>query len=131
MPNAECGRKGDAHHLQDHPGRKAGLCLSFRIPHSAFCIPLCLALYLLFFHRLADRDLWSSHEARAAMDAESILDGDWRLPHLNDGRTELQKPPLYYWLVALTARLRGSTVDACAVRLPPAVSALCCVALLA
>ena len=89
-----------------------------------------LAVYLLFFHRLADRDLWSSHEARAAMDAESILDGDWRLPHLNDGRTELQKPPLYYWLVALTARLRGSTVDAWAVRLPAAVSALGCVALL-
>jgi 4-amino-4-deoxy-L-arabinose transferase-like glycosyltransferase len=86
--------------------------------------------YLLFFHRLADRDLWSSHEARAAMDAESVLNGDWRLPHLNDGRTELQKPPLYYWLVALTALLRGGTVDAWAVRLPAAISALGCVALL-
>jgi 4-amino-4-deoxy-L-arabinose transferase-like glycosyltransferase len=85
---------------------------------------------LLFFHRLADRDLWSSHEARAAMDAESILDGDYGLPHLNDGRAELQKPPLYYWLVALTAQLRGGTVDAWAVRLPAALAALGCVLLL-
>ena len=81
------------------------------------------AIFLLFFHRLADRDLWSSHEARAAMDAESVLGGDWDLPHLNDGRAEMQKPPLYYWLVALTARLRGGTVDAWAVRLPATLSA--------
>ena len=89
-----------------------------------------VALYFLFFHRLADRDLWSSHEARAAMDAESILAGDWGLPHLHDGRAELQKPPLYYWLVALTAQLRGGAVDAWAVRLPAALSALGCVVLL-
>ena len=83
--------------------------------------------YLLFFHRLADRDLWSSHEARAAMDAQSILDeGAWCLPHLYDGRLELQKPPLYYWLVALIAGCRGH-VDAWAVRLPATLSALGCV----
>ncbi len=80
-------------------------------------------LYVLFFHRLADRDLWSSHEARAAMDAQTVLDDDWRLPHLFDGRAEMQKPPLYYWLVALTAWPRGG-VDAWAVRLPAALSAL-------
>jgi 4-amino-4-deoxy-L-arabinose transferase-like glycosyltransferase len=90
-----------------------------------------LATYLLFIHRLADRDLWSSHEARAAMDAESVLDGDGPVPHLHDGRAELQKPPLYYWLVALAARLRGRPVDAWAVRLPAAVSALGCLFLLA
>jgi 4-amino-4-deoxy-L-arabinose transferase-like glycosyltransferase len=89
------------------------------------------ALFLLFFHRLADRDLWSSHEARAAMDAQSILDGDdWALPHLYDGRAELQKPPLYYWLVAGIAWLRGGDVDAWAVRLPAALAALGCVGVL-
>lgn len=83
------------------------------------------AIYVLFFHRLADRDLWSSHEARAGMDAQTILDeGDWGLPRLYDGRAELQKPPLYYWMVALVARLRGRVVDAWAVRLPSAVAAL-------
>src|SRR5437868_271008 len=83
---------------------------------------------ILFFYRLADRDLWSSHEARAAMDAQTVLDGDdWALPHLYDGRAELQKPPLYYWLVAGIARLRGGGVDAWAVRLPAALAALGCV----
>ena len=84
--------------------------------------------YCLFFHRLADRDLWSSHEARAGMDAQMILDeGVWGLPCLYDGRPELQKPPLYYWLVASVAWLRNSRVDAWAVRLPAAGAALLCV----
>jgi 4-amino-4-deoxy-L-arabinose transferase-like glycosyltransferase len=88
-------------------------------------------VYFLFFHRLADRDLWSSHEARAAMDAQTIIeDGGWGLPHLYDGRAELQKPPLYYWLVALIARARGGTVDAWAVRLPATLSALGCIAVI-
>ncbi len=88
-------------------------------------------LLVLFFYRLADRDLWSSHEARAAMDAQTVLDGeDWALPHLYDGRAELQKPPLYYWLIAGVARLRGSDVDAWDVRLPAALAALGCIGVL-
>jgi 4-amino-4-deoxy-L-arabinose transferase-like glycosyltransferase len=89
---------------------------------------LFLLCIFLFFHRLAERDLWSSHEARAAMDAQTILDDGSPLPHLYDGRPELQKPPLYYWLVAGIAHLSGGSVDAWAVRLPAALSALGCVA---
>jgi 4-amino-4-deoxy-L-arabinose transferase-like glycosyltransferase len=100
----------------------------FFIRCSLFGLVVPCLVYLLFFHRLADRDLWSSHEARAAMDAQTILDeGDWGLPHLYDGRLELQKPPLYYWLVALLARCRGGQVDAWAVRLPATLSAVGCV----
>jgi 4-amino-4-deoxy-L-arabinose transferase-like glycosyltransferase len=93
---------------------------------SAVCNLCLLALCVfLFFHRLADRDLWSSHEGRAAQDAQSILDdGAWGLPRLFDRQVELQKPPLYYWLVAGLARWRGGTVDAWAVRLPAALAAL-------
>jgi 4-amino-4-deoxy-L-arabinose transferase-like glycosyltransferase len=92
---------------------------------------LSFLCWLLFFHRLADRDLWSSHEARAGMDAQTILDeNDWGLPHLYDGRAELQKPPLYYWLVAALGWFRGGTVDAQAVRLPAAAAALLCVVVL-
>src|SRR4051812_29321880 len=77
----------------------------------------------LFFWRLGDRDLWSSHEARAAMDAVSLLEpGSGGLPRLHDGRPELQKPPLFYWLVAGVAWLAGG-VDGLAVRLPAALSA--------
>src|SRR5258707_10522226 len=66
-------------------------------------LPILIALSgFLFFYHLAERDLWSSHEARAAQDAQSVLDDhQWGLPRLFDGRLELQKPPLYYWLVAL------------------------------
>ncbi len=80
---------------------------------------------LLFFHRLGDRELASSHEARAAQNAQTMLDtGDWGLPRLFDRRAELQKPPLYYWLVAAVAWLMGGRVDGWAVRLPAALSAL-------
>jgi len=85
----------------------------------------------LFFYKLAARDLWSSHEARAAQDAQSILfDQQWGLPHLFDGKVELQKPPLYYWLVAGSAWLRGGVVDAWDVRLPAALGAVGTVCLL-
>jgi 4-amino-4-deoxy-L-arabinose transferase-like glycosyltransferase len=84
----------------------------------------------LFFWRLGDRDLWSSHEARAAQDAQRILEtGDWLVPRLFDDQVELQKPPLFYWLVAAAGRLGGGTVDAFAVRLPSALAALATVVL--
>jgi 4-amino-4-deoxy-L-arabinose transferase-like glycosyltransferase len=84
-----------------------------------------LWFYTLFFHHLGERDLWSSHEARAAMDAQSLLDDGWTAaPRLFDGRAEVQKPPLYYWLVALIARASGTGVGAWAVRLPAALAGL-------
>jgi hypothetical protein len=79
----------------------------------------------LFLYRLGDRPLNSSHEARAAQNAQSILaEDDWLLPQLFDRRVELQKPPLYYWLIALLGALRGGVVDAWAVRLPAALAGL-------
>lgn len=53
-----------------------------------------------------------------------IWTGQWTVPHLYDRRLELQKPPLYYWLVATSARLRSGTVEAWDVRLPSALAAL-------
>ena len=100
--------------LSSPPGR-------FILHPSSFILLLAVAL---FFHRLGERDLWSSHEARAAMDAADLLrpDSDG-LPRLYDGRPELQKPPLYYWLVAGLGRVAGG-VDGLAVRLPSAASAI-------
>jgi 4-amino-4-deoxy-L-arabinose transferase-like glycosyltransferase len=99
-----------------------------RLPSSLLACLLCVSVslwfYLLFFHGLGDRDLWSSHEARAGQDAQTMLsDGRWGLPRLFDDSVELQKPPLYYWLVAAIGWLRGGVVDAWAVRLPAAVAA--------
>src|SRR5215831_14677125 len=88
-------------------------------------VGLILFCGLLFFPGLGAHDLTSSHEARAAQNAQMILDeGHWLVPRLFDRHLELQKPPLYYWMVALLARLRGGSVDALAIRLPAAVSAL-------
>jgi 4-amino-4-deoxy-L-arabinose transferase-like glycosyltransferase len=82
----------------------------------------CLAA-LLFFYHLAERDLWSSHEARAGQDAQNMLtDGFGSVPHLFDRQLDLQKPPLYYWLVAAVAYCRGEAVDAWDVRLPAALA---------
>jgi 4-amino-4-deoxy-L-arabinose transferase-like glycosyltransferase len=84
---------------------------------------LVVVSYPLFFYRLGERDLSSSHEGRAAQDAQSILDdGCWGLPHLFDLRPELQKPPFYYWLVAAVGWIKG--VDEWSVRLPAALSGL-------
>jgi len=94
---------------------------SWRMP--AAVMLLTALIWFLFFHRLADRDLWGSHEARAAQDAGSMLHyHDWTLPRLTDEQTDLQKPPMYYWLVAATAWVRG-TLDEMSVRLPAAISA--------
>ncbi|OAI38938.1 hypothetical protein AYO40_01495 [Planctomycetaceae bacterium SCGC AG-212-D15] len=58
-----------------------------------------------------------------------VVHGFWGVPRLFDDQLDLQKPPLYYWLVSLTALARGGVVDAWAVRLPAAVSALATVLL--
>ena len=92
---------------------------------AACCLLPIPFLYLLFFYHLDQRDLWSSHEARAAQNAQVIVEtGNWALPRLFDGRVEMQKPPLFYWLVAAAAWLRGGTVDAWAVRVPSTLAAM-------
>jgi 4-amino-4-deoxy-L-arabinose transferase-like glycosyltransferase len=96
----------------------------------AFC--LIALVWCLFFVGLGSHELSASHEARAAQNALSIVNEScWLLPHLLDGHAEMQKPPLYYWLVACAAWLRGGTVDAIAVRLPSALAAVAaCLAML-
>jgi 4-amino-4-deoxy-L-arabinose transferase-like glycosyltransferase len=105
--------------------RHSDIVLSPRLVRVGLLLVLLLFSYILLFYRLGDRDLLSSHEARAAQDAETILvDNRWALPALFDRKIELQKPPLYYWMVAAAGWLRGGHVDASAVRLPAAFAAL-------
>ena len=59
-------------------------------------------------------------EPREAVVVQDVLrTGDWILPRRN-GQELPQKPPLFYWLGAITARLRG-TLDETTVRIPSAV----------
>lgn len=89
-----------------------------------------LFVIVLLFARLGSRELYSSHEARAAQNAQRMLDtGEWGLPVLFDGRVDLQKPPAYYWMVATIGWLNGGTIDEWATRFPSAISGLFCVAI--
>jgi 4-amino-4-deoxy-L-arabinose transferase-like glycosyltransferase len=81
----------------------------------------------LFFVRLGHRELYSSHEARAAQHAQRMIDtGEWGLPVLFDGRVDLQKPPGYYWAVAVVGYLNGGQVTEWVSRFPAAFSGLMC-----
>ena len=88
-------------------------------------VPLAVFAAFLLFFRLGHRELYSSHEARAAQNAQRMLDtGEWGLPVLFDGEQDLQKPPGYYWLVAAAGWLNGGTVTAFEARLPAAFAGL-------
>src|SRR5262249_22274755 len=115
----------------DNDARRAGFGSRFGLSFSRPCLPFKLhpapvvllsLCTLLFFQGIGSRELWASHEARAAQNAQRMLDdGNWLLPRLYDGQPEFQKPPGFYWLVALTGWLRGG-VDTWAVRLPAAIA---------
>ena len=66
----------------------------------------------------------------AEIPREMLAGHDWRLwiiPHLN-GLPYMEKPPLLYWLTALSFSLFG--VAEWSARLVPALSSLCCIGLL-
>jgi 4-amino-4-deoxy-L-arabinose transferase-like glycosyltransferase len=67
-----------------------------------FLIGICFALYLM---NLGRWDLWNPDEPRYAQVAKEIVDrGDWVLMHVN-GNIYMDKPPLFFWLIALSSFL--------------------------
>lgn len=79
--------------------------------------------YFLFFFRMGAHDLWSPDEPRYAQVAREMLrSNDWVVPHLN-GEVYTEKPPLYFWLIALASKPFGD-VNEMTARMPSAVSAL-------
>src|ERR1700688_1519554 len=64
---------------------------------------------VLWFALLAQRPLFDPDEGRyAEIPREMLNGGDWVIPHLN-GLVYLEKPPLQYWLTALTFRVFGQS----------------------
>jgi hypothetical protein len=62
---------------------------------------------VLWFALLAERPLFDPDEGRyAEIPREMLSGGDWVMPHL-DALVYLEKPPLQYWLTALTFRAFG------------------------
>src|SRR5580704_4743490 len=68
---------------------------------------LMLASATLFYLPLGNRALWNSDEGRYAEIAREMLElKDWISPHLNYV-LYFEKPPLMYWLTALSFTLFG------------------------
>ena len=83
--------KGPLSKLWNHPSEQVGLLLA-----------VCLAL---FFMNLGQWDLWNPDEPRYAQVAREMVNGgDWILMHFN-GQVYADKPPLFFWLVALSSFL--------------------------
>lgn len=77
---------------------------------------------LVFFTLLGQRGLNEPDEGRYAEIAREMnLDGDWLVPHMN-GMPHIQKPPIIYWLTALSLRTFGH--HDWAARFPSAIMAL-------
>lgn len=88
-----------------------------RFPLLAALLVLCLPAMLLYPWRTFH--LFEPDESRyAQIPREMLASGDWVVPTLQ-GEPYLDKPPLLYWLVALSYRVLGVTPEAA--RLVPAL----------
>lgn len=83
-----------------------------------FLITFCFFLFILGVGRW---DLWDPDEPRYAQVAKEMVtnSGDWILMHLN-GKVYSAKPPLFFWMVALSSYLWGGFTSF-AVRFTPAL----------
>jgi 4-amino-4-deoxy-L-arabinose transferase-like glycosyltransferase len=88
-----------------------------------------LVLILAFFTFLGSRGLNEPDEGRyAEMGRETLVSGNWLIPHLN-GFEHYQKPPMIYWVTALS--FKGFGFNEWAARLPSTLAALGIVAITA
>ncbi len=88
-------------------------------------LPIILALLcmILYIPNLGGRDLWCGRETLYAEVArDMLLNGHWFVPHFN-GEIYFNKPPLYFWLIALISMPVGDVTEF-TLRLPSALSAL-------
>jgi 4-amino-4-deoxy-L-arabinose transferase-like glycosyltransferase len=77
----------------------------------------------LFFFNLGGWDLWNPDEPRYAQIAKEMLQGEgWIIPHLNS-EVYLDKPPLFFWFIAFTAKAIGGMTEFAA-RFPSALFGL-------
>ena len=89
-----------------------------------FLLALALVGLVLFFYRLGAPGLMDPDEGRYAEIArEFFVLKDWLIPHLNL-LPYLEKPPLVYWLTALSFKVLGGTQRGYSNRFPANSSAI-------
>jgi 4-amino-4-deoxy-L-arabinose transferase-like glycosyltransferase len=87
-----------------------------------FLLIIIVASYLFFFYHLGSYSLKEPDEGRyAEIPREMVETGDYVVPHLNYVRY-FEKPPLFYWMTALSYRVFG--INEWSFRIPNAVAAL-------
>ncbi len=75
------------------------------LPNWGQILSLIGICFFLYFFNLGRSDLWAPDEPRYAQIAKEIVSrGDWILMHIN-GRVYGDKPPLVFWLMALSSHL--------------------------
>jgi 4-amino-4-deoxy-L-arabinose transferase-like glycosyltransferase len=95
--------------------------------HALFVILIALAA-LLHVATIGSGDLYSQTEGQYAGAAREMVEThQWLLP-MNNGAPRLQKPPLLYWLIAISFKLFG--VNEAAARLPGALAVVASTALI-
>jgi 4-amino-4-deoxy-L-arabinose transferase-like glycosyltransferase len=83
---------------------------------------LLIVSFILFFNNLGGIALWDPDEPRQAIMAREMMDRhDYVHPYLN-GQPYLEKPPLYPWMIIMTAKAKGA-LDEFSSRFPAALSA--------
>ena len=101
--------------LQNHTGKLTKKDIPFLI--GLFSIGLFLFLFYTWAMPLIDPD-----EPRYASTArDMILNGNWIVPHFN-GVPRINKPPLFYWAVAISYKIFG--INEFSARLPSALAAI-------
>jgi len=84
---------------------------------------IVLLAAILFLANIWGYDLWAPDEPYFAEGArEMIVDGQWAVPHVN-GVVTTDKPPLFFWLIALFSLPFGKVYSLTA-RLPSVLAAL-------
>jgi len=79
---------------------------------------------ILFLANLWGYDLWAPDEPYFAEGArEMLVDGQWAVPHVN-GVVTTDKPPLFFWLIAVFSLAAGGEVTSLTARLPSVLAAL-------
>jgi 4-amino-4-deoxy-L-arabinose transferase-like glycosyltransferase len=93
-----------------------------------FLLAIIAVLYLFFFYNLGSYSLKEPDEGRyAEIPREMVETGDYIVPHLNYVRY-FEKPPLLYWLTALSYKVFG--INEWAFRVPNALAALLCIVII-